>query len=147
MKFLLLLIPLAAQSPSVVAQTLPSAGMWELSVTMEGGPKGGGPRGGKACLATDALANAPEQTLFEAAGRQGDSSRAPPKCEFRDIKRDAANTSWQSTCEGPMGKMQGSGGGALGAESADLQQTFNVKAPIGSMTVKQTLRARRVGSC
>jgi hypothetical protein len=88
-----------------------------------------------------------EQTLFEAAGRQGDSSRAPPKCEFRDIKRDAANSSWQATCEGPMGKMQGSGGGTLGAESADLQQTFNVKAPIGSMTVKQTLRARRVGSC
>jgi Protein of unknown function (DUF3617) len=147
MKFSLLSIPLAALSTSLVAQTLPSAGMWELSVTIEGGPMGGGPRGGKACLAAEALASAPEQTLFEAAGRQGDSNRTPPKCEFRDIKRDAASTSWQSTCEGQMGKMQGSGGGALGAESADLQQTFNVKAPIGSMTLKQTLRARRVGSC
>jgi Protein of unknown function (DUF3617) len=147
MKFLLSLIPLAALSAGAAAQTLPSAGMWELSVTMEGGPMGGGPRGGKACLAAEALASAPEQTLFEAAGRQGDSSRAPPKCEFRDIQRDAATTSWQSTCEGQMGKMQGSGSGAIGAESADLQQIFNVKTPIGSMSLKQTLRARRVGSC
>jgi Protein of unknown function (DUF3617) len=148
MKFLLSLIPLAALSAGAAAQTLPSAGMWELSVTMEGAPMGGGaPRGGKACLTAEALAGAPEQTLFEAVGRQGDSSRAPPKCEFRDIQRDAARTSWQSTCEGPRGTMQGTGSGSLGAEAADLQQTFNVKAPVGSMTLKQTLRARRVGSC
>jgi Protein of unknown function (DUF3617) len=147
MKFLLSMLPLAALSAGAVAQTLPSAGMWELSVTMEGGAMGGGPRGGKACLAAEALAAAPEQTLFEAAGRQGDTTRTPPKCEFRDIKRDAAGTSWQSTCEGPMGTMQGSGRGALGAESADLQQTFKVQVAIGSMTLKQSLRARRIGSC
>lgn len=147
MKFLLSFIPLAVLSAGAVAQTLPSAGMWELSMTIEGAPRGGGLRSGQACLAAEALALAPEQTLIEAAGRQGDRSREPPKCEFRDIKRDAASTSWQSTCEGPMGRMQGSGSGALGAESADLRQTFNVKAPIGSMTLKQTLRARRVGSC
>jgi Protein of unknown function (DUF3617) len=148
MKFLLSLIPLAALSASAVAQTLPSAGMWELSMAMEGAPMGGGaPRGGKACLAADALAGAPEQTLCEAAGRQGDSSRTPPKCEFRDIQRNGANSSWQSACDGPMGKMQGAGSGALGAETADLQQTFNVKGPVGQVTLKQTLRARRVGSC
>lgn len=147
MKFLLSLIPLTALSAGAVAQTLPSAGMWELSVTMEGGPMGGGPRSGKACLAADALASAPERTLFEAAGRQGDSGRTPPTCEYRDIQRNAADTSWQATCEGPRGKMQGTGSGALGAESADLQQTFDVKGPMGSMTLKQTLRARRVGSC
>jgi Protein of unknown function (DUF3617) len=147
MKFLLFSAALVALPADVVADTLPSAGMWELSVAIEGGPAGGGPRSGKACLTAQALAGAPEQTLFEAAGRQGDSSRAPPKCEFRDIKRDGANTSWQSTCDGPMGKMQGSGAGSLGAEAADLQQTFNVKAPIGAMTLKQNLRARRVGSC
>lgn len=147
MKFVLSLITLATLSAGVVAQVLPSAGLWELSLTMEGGPRGGGPRSGTACLAADAMAAAPEQTLFEAAGRQGDSHRAPPKCEFRDVQRNAANTSWQAMCEGPMGQMRGTGNGALGAESADLQQTFNVKAPVGAMTFKQTLRARRVGSC
>lgn len=147
MKSLLFWVMLVALSAGVAAETLPSAGMWELSVAIEGGPTGGGPRGGKACLAAEALAGAPEQTLFEAASGQDNSSRSPPKCEFRDVKRDGASTSWQSTCEGPMGKMQGSGAGSLGAEAADLQQTFNVKAPIVSMALKQTLRARRVGSC
>jgi Protein of unknown function (DUF3617) len=145
--WLSLLIPVAALSAGAMAQTPPSAGMWELSLTMQGGASGAGPRSGTACLAAPALAAAPEQTLFEAAGRLGDSGRALPRCEFGDVKRNAASTSWQSTCETPAGKMQGSGSGALSGESADLQQTINVKSRMGAMTVKQTLRGRRTGSC
>jgi Protein of unknown function (DUF3617) len=127
------------------AQALPSAGAWELSVTMEGAPGGGNSHSGKTCLAADALAAAPEQTLMEAAGRQG--ARQGPKCEFKDIRRDGGNSSWQAVCDGPMGKMQGLGSAKLGADSAELQQSFTVKAPIGTMNLKQSVSARRVGSC
>jgi Protein of unknown function (DUF3617) len=123
----------------------PSAGVWEVSVTMEGGPGGGGPRSGKTCLSADALAVAPEQTLMEAAGRN--SGRQAPKCEFKDIQRDGGNSSWQAVCEGPMGKMQGLGAAKLGAEAAELQQAFTVKAPMGTVNLKQNVSARRVGSC
>lgn len=147
MKSLLSLIALAAGSAGVVAQNLPSAGLWDLSLTMEGAPRGGGSHSAKACLTAEALAVAPEQALIETAARHGGNGRAAPKCEYRDVKRDGTSTSWQSSCEGPMGPMQGSGTGTLGAEAAQLIQTFNVKAPIGALTLKQTVSARRVGSC
>lgn len=151
MKVRLFLLSMVAVASGASALALPEAGLWDLSMTMEGAPSGGGARSGTACLSAQALKAAPEQALFEAAGRQGDGKRAPPCCEFGDVKRSPAETGWQtgwqSSCEGPMGKMQGSGGGVLGAESADLHQTFDIKAPIGSLTLKQTLRARRVGNC
>jgi Protein of unknown function (DUF3617) len=130
------------------AQTLlPSAGLWDLSLTMEGAPSGAQSRRGSACLTAEALAAAPEQTLFEAAARQGGGGRGPLKCEYGEVKRDGAASLWQSVCEGPMGKMQGTGSGTLAAETAELQQRFAIKAPIGTLNLKQTVSARRVGSC
>jgi Protein of unknown function (DUF3617) len=143
----LLISSLAAGSAAVLAQATPGAGSWELSMTMEGGPRAAAPRTGIVCLAADALAAAPEQTLIDAAARQGSGERAPPRCTLRDIRRDGAGTAWQAQCEGPMGAMQGVGTGTLGPESASLQQTFQVKAPVGSMTLKQTIGARRLGAC
>jgi Protein of unknown function (DUF3617) len=131
-----------AQSPSAK----PAAGLWDLSITMEGAPVGGGARTAKACLGADALATAPEQTLLEAASRQS-GSRPSPKCEFNGLKREGEKSSWQALCEGPMGKMQGTGSATLATETAELQQAFAVKAPIGSLSLKQTVSARRVGSC
>jgi Protein of unknown function (DUF3617) len=145
-KFFLTLTSVAALSAGALAQALPSAGMWELSIKMEGAPGGGDSKTGKACLAAETLAAAPEKTLMEAAARQA-SERSGPKCEYHDIKRAAQNTTWQAQCEGPMGKMQGMGGGMLGADGADLQQSFVVKAPIGTLNLKQTVTARRVGDC
>jgi hypothetical protein len=137
-----------AVAGTAAAQNLPTAGLWELSMTMQGAPGGGNTRSGKACLSADALAAAPERTLFEAAGKAAASGdRAPPKCTFAGVQRDGANTSWQSQCEGPMGTMQGKGNGMLGAESAELQQAFTAKASMGTLNLKQTLSARRVGSC
>jgi hypothetical protein len=134
----------SAVAGSVYAQT-PSAGVWELSITQEGAPAGGGTRSGKTCLTADTLAAAPEQALMEAAGRH--SGRQGLKCEFKDIQREGGNSSWQAVCDGPMGKMQGLGAAKLGAEAAELQQAFTVKAPIGTLNLKQTVSARRVGSC
>lgn len=129
------------------AQVPVSAGLWEFSSTMTGARMGNGTRSGKACVTADAMAAAPEQALMEVAGRLGGGDRTPPKCEFRDIQREGASSTWQATCEGARGKMQGAGAGQLSADAADLQQSFSVKAPIGTITLKQTVSARRVGSC
>jgi hypothetical protein len=128
------------------ASAQPSAGVWEWSVTQQGAPAGGGTRTGKACLAAEALATAPEQTLIDAASRQG-GGRQGPKCEFKGIQRNGASSSWQAVCDGPRGKMQGLGAATLGADAAELQQAFTVEAPMGTLNVKQIVSARRVGSC
>lgn len=140
---------LAAAAASVQAQSTaaaPSAGMWQLSVTQEGTPMGGGTRTGQACLAADALTAAPEQTLMEAARRQL-NARQNAKCEFKDIRRDGSRSSWQAVCEGPMGKMLGTGAALLAEDAAELQQAFSVKASIGTLNIKQTVTAKRLGSC
>ena len=143
----LMSIACAAALPTAAdAQTLPTAGLWELSTTMEGAPSGANTRRGTACLAADKLAAAPEQTLFDAGARQA-NGRGPSKCEYRDFRRDGAASSWQAACDGPTGRMQGTGSGTLAAEAAELQQSFSVKAPFGTLKLKQTVAARRVGSC
>ncbi|WP_374659336.1 DUF3617 domain-containing protein [Inhella sp.] len=129
------------------AQAPVSAGLWEISSTMAGARAGNDTRTGKACVSADALVAAPERALLEAAGRLGGGDRTPPKCEFRDIQREGARSTWLATCEGERGRMQGAGAGQLSATAADLQQSFSVNAPIGTITLKQTVRARRVGDC
>ena len=133
-----------ALGTAAAAPSAPGAGLWDLSMKMEGVPSGGETRSAKACLSAEALSNAPEQTLFEAASRGG---RGPSKCELREFAREGARSAWRSQCEGPMGKMQGAGAGTLGPDAADLQQSFSVKAPFGTLELKQMLSARRVGSC
>jgi hypothetical protein len=135
----------ACLAPASHAQ--PSEGMWEFSMKMEGAPAGGGARSGKACLAAGALAAAPEQTLFEAAEKSAPSARGSLKCDLGAVTREAGKSSWQAQCEGPMGKMQGTGSGTLAAETAELQQLFTLKAAFGTLNLKQTISARRVGSC
>jgi Protein of unknown function (DUF3617) len=131
------------------AQSTPRAGSWEISVTQEGMPVGGGTRVYKVCLSAELLTTAPEQVLVDSAGRRDNSSArpGPTKCVLKDVKREASQSSWQSTCEGPRGTIQGKGGGTLEAEQAELKQTFDVDTPIGARTLKQTVRARRLGDC
>lgn len=128
------------------AQALPGAGLWELSMTMEGAPSGATTRRGTACLTAESLAALPEKALVDAAVRQGDG-RGPANCEFRELQRNGAASSWQPVCEGPMGKMQGTGSATLGADTADLQQSFTVRSPLGTLNLRQTVSARRTGAC
>jgi Protein of unknown function (DUF3617) len=158
MKHIAFSVLLSSASALAAAQTTapnagPSAGMWELALTMEGGP-GSGTRIGKSCLAAEPLAAAPEQTLFEAAGKAASSGgggggrgRTLPKCDFGTVQRNGEKSAWQAQCEGPSGKIQGAGSGTLSAETANLQQAFTVKSLMGTMNVQQTLVARRLGNC
>lgn len=129
------------------AQSPVRAGLWEFSSTMSGTPRGNAKQTGTVCVTADAMAAAPERALMEAAGRQSGAEAASPTCELSAIQRQGARSTWQSTCEGPRGKMQGAGSGQLSAESADLQQTFRVTSHVGTITLTQTLNARRVGNC
>jgi hypothetical protein len=130
----------------VHAQTSPSGGMWDFNIKMEGAP-GGGERTGKACVSADALAAAPEQALVEAAAKSSSGGRGAAKCEFNNIQREAGKAAWQAACDGPMGKMAGSGSGSWTADSAQLQQTFELRGLLGSRTMKQSIQAKRAGDC
>jgi hypothetical protein len=122
-------------------------GQWELSLTVRGAPIAGPPPS-NVCLSAQDLSPQPERALLDAAlrslpGRQ----TAGPQCALSDVKRDAAKSSWQARCNGPRGTVQGAGTGVLAAQTATLQQTFEVDTPMGLQTLKQTIRARRTGAC
>ncbi len=134
-------------STPVFAQSLPAAGMWEMTVTMKGAPRAGGTQKASACLSAAQLGN-PEQAMFDGVGASGANKDAPQmKCQLANVQRDGANTRWSSTCEGPRGPMNGTGSGTLGTDTAQLAQTFEVSTPMGKMKLEQSLNARRTGEC
>jgi Protein of unknown function (DUF3617) len=138
---------LALASKPVFAQSLPAAGMWELTVAMKGGPRAGGTQKTSTCLSAAQLGN-PEQAMFDGVGASGANKDAPQiKCQLANVQRDGANTRWSSTCEGPRGPMNGAGSGTLGPDTAQLVQTFDVSTPMGKMKLEQNLSARRTGEC
>jgi hypothetical protein len=136
----------ASASPTT-AQNPPAAGLWEISLALEGAPAGAAARKGTACLSKPALEAGPEQALLDAAAQLPGAGRAPLRCQALDIQRAAAKSSWQAQCDGPMGKLLGSGSGVLGEESVELQQTFSIERALIKRNLKQTLAARRTGSC
>ncbi len=122
-------------------------GQWELSLTVRGAPIADPPPR-SVCLNAQDLAPQPERALLDAALRSlPGTPAAGPQCALSDLKRDAALSSWQARCNGPRGTVQGAGTGMLAAQTATLQQAFEVDTPLGLQTLKQTIRARRTGAC
>jgi hypothetical protein len=128
--------------------TLPlEPGRWELSLNVRGAPIADPPPR-SVCLSAQELSPQPERALLDAALRSlPGGPAAGPQCALSDFKRDAAQSSWQARCNGPRGPVQGAGTGVLAAQTATLQQTFEVDTPLGPQTLKQTIRARRTGAC
>jgi hypothetical protein len=122
----------------------PQSGQWELSVTRQGAPSGSGKELVRACLAQDRLDNGAEAVFFAAA--QG-KDKGRPSCAVSEVQRDGAKSTWKTTCEGPFGKMYGTGEGTLATQAVDLTQVIEVRAPLGSLTLKQSVNARRTGEC
>lgn len=122
-------------------------GQWELSLTVRGAPIADPPPS-SVCLTAQDLAPQPERALLDAALRSLPGNRAAdPQCALSDLQRDEARSSWQARCNGPRGIVQGAGTGVLAAQTATLQQAFEVDTPLGLQTLKQTIRARRTGVC
>lgn len=145
--WLLLVLPCTLVVPAA-AQGRPAGGLWSLDMTLDGAPGRATPRTGQVCLPDAPLAEAPEQTLIDAATRLGPSgSPVPSACAMRDLQRSGGRSAWQVQCDGPMGRMQGTGQAVWSADAAELKQAFAVKAPLGSLTLQQTVTARRQGAC
>jgi Protein of unknown function (DUF3617) len=141
----------AQTATSPTPQTPPQAGQWEFNTDMKGMPMGGGVKTGKVCVKAEALATGQEKALVEAAmsiAQPADEKKSDkPKCNFTDIQREASNSRWKSTCEGPRGAMQGTGSGSFSADSAQLTQSFEVSLPFGKRTLTQNIIAKRIGEC
>ncbi|MGL4230341.1 MAG: DUF3617 domain-containing protein [Casimicrobium sp.] len=130
----------------VAAQT-PQAGSWDIATSMQGAPGGEKKSSTKACLSTAQVASGFEQAIVDNAGGDGGSAKNGLKCSLRDIRREAASSSWQASCEGPRGPMSGTGSAAFDAKRANLTQTFELKTPFGAVTLKQVIAAQRTGDC
>ncbi len=139
---LLTLLPLNPHAQTA-SPRLPQGGAWELQRT-ERGPFGerssSVPR---VCLDSAALQQAPEQTLIRASNAKADT----PRCEFTGLVRDGVGSSWGVQCESPRGKLKGTGRSTLSLDAADLQQELEANTPMGSIRVRTTVRARRLGDC
>jgi hypothetical protein len=148
--FLITLVAGLAGARASSAQSSPPSlepGLWELALTVRGAPMADPPPS-NVCLNAQSLAVEPERALLDAALRSLPGIQAAgPQCALSALQRETAKSSWQARCTGPRGAIKGAGTGVLAAQSATLQQTFEVETPLGLQTMKQTIRARRTGSC
>jgi Protein of unknown function (DUF3617) len=142
----LCLCAVLAACTAAAAQTAPAPGMWEMTMNIRGGPSRPEGQTASVCLTEAHLAN-PEQAMFDSMAAEASGRGAPPKCTLSNVQREGGNTRWSSACEGPRGPMNGVGAGTLGADAAQLAQSFEVSTPMGNMKLEQTLTARRTGNC
>ncbi|MFV8644304.1 DUF3617 domain-containing protein [Ralstonia pseudosolanacearum] len=138
-----------AVQASAFAQAPVKAGKWELTSTFKGVPFGGdAERVRTACLSDATLGPIPEKALIEAAPPPSDdaSAPAPPKCEYTQVHRDGAKSSWQVSCVSPT--MTGTGSMTITPPGqVDLLETLEMKTAFGSRSIQHTVRAHRLGDC
>ncbi len=130
----------------LAAQT-PQHGSWDVTTTIQGTPSGDTKSTKKACLSAAQTANGFEQAILDISASDGGPPKSGPKCSLKDLKRDGGSSSWQSTCDGPRGALQGVGYATIEANRANLTQSFEMKTPFGAMKLKQIIEAQRVGDC
>ncbi|TDN58950.1 DUF3617 family protein [Paraburkholderia sp. BL10I2N1] len=136
-----------AVQASASAQVPVKPGKWELTGAFQGLPFGGSDeRVRTACISESALGSIPEKALMDAAPQPTDDVSKPrPKCEYSNVRRDGAQSSWMLACEGPT--MSGSGKATATPEQLTLSESFDLKMPFGSRSIQHTVRARRLGDC
>ena len=133
---------------STFAQVPVKPGKWELTGAFKGVPFGGSAdRVRTACISEAALGSIPEKALIEASPQPSDdaSRPAPPKCQYSQVRRDGARSSWAVACEDPT--MSGAGSATMTAEQVDLLEILELKTTFGSRSIQHTVRARRLGDC
>lgn len=137
----------AAIPASAFAQVPVKAGKWELTGSFKGLPFGSAAEHSRtACLSEATLGSIPEKALVEASPQPtDDASRTPPKCEYSQVRRDGARSSWALTCEGPT--MTGAGSATTTPEQVDITETFELKMAFASRSIQHTVKARRLGDC
>ena len=131
--------------PSVAQDMRP--GIWEVTTQLKGGPRSHDAMVRSACLSQESLTAGPEQALLDVSASSKDGRETAPKCLVSELKKSPKGSEWTANCEGPRGSMQGTGTGTTGADAATLMQIFKVKLPFGSVTLEQSVAARRTGDC
>lgn len=129
------------------AQVPLKSGKWELTSTFRGLPFGDSAEPARTvCISAAELGAIPEKALINAAPAPADDGhRTPPKCEYSDIRRQGAQSSWKLACEGPT--MSGSGNATASSETVDLLETLKLETPFGSRSVQHVVLAHRQGDC
>lgn len=134
---------------SVLAQVALKPGNWELISTFKGLPFGGdGERTRNACLSAAALGTFPEKSLIDAAPPPSDdaSSPASPQCEYAQVHRDGAKSTWTMSCKQP--KASGLGSATMhSSQQVELHEQLEVSMGVMSRTIQHDVRARRIGEC
>ncbi|MDR6842115.1 DUF3617 domain-containing protein [Pseudoxanthomonas sacheonensis] len=141
---------LAIATPTrVFAQISVQPGKWELTSTFKGLPFGdGGERTHTVCLTQTALQTIPEKALIEASPPPSDGAdRHPsPRCDYLQVRRDGAKSSWSTSCSEP--KATGSGNATVHSpQRVELHEELEVKMGFKSRQIRHDIRARRVGDC
>ena len=138
-----------AMPVGVLAQTSVQPGKWELTSTFTGLPSGGsGERSHAVCITQAALQTLPEKTLIEASPPPSDGSakRPRPQCEYLQVRRDGAKSSWSTSCSEP--KATGSGSATVHSpQQVELHEELEIKKGFMSLKIQHDVRARRVGDC
>ncbi|HEX7803234.1 MAG TPA: DUF3617 family protein [Pseudoxanthomonas sp.] len=131
------------------AQTSVQPGKWELTSTFKGLPSGGGgERTNAVCLTQAVLQALPEKTLIEASPPPSDDSekRPRPQCEYLQVRRDGAKSSWLTSCSEP--KATGSGSATVHSpQQVELHEELEIKKGFMSLKVQHGVQARRIGDC
>lgn len=132
---------------SAFAQVPVKPGKWELTSTFKGLPFGDSAKPARTvCISAAELGAVPEKTLISAAPEPaGGGSGAPPKCEYSNIRREGAQSSWTLACEGP--KMSGAGNATATSEAVELSETLRLETPFSSRYVQHIVLARRQRDC
>lgn len=128
------------------AQEPVKPGKWELTGVFKGVPFASSvERVRIVCISEAVLSTMPEKALIEESPQPSDDAKKPaPKCEYSQIRRDGAQSSWVLKCENPT--MTGVGSATIMPEQVDLLETLELKA-FGSRFIQHTVHARRMGDC
>jgi hypothetical protein len=121
------------------------SGQWEITQSMEGGPKRRDATKKSACLNDVALAQ--PEVSFRKAVTNG--RRDVPGCKVADVTRFAGGVTWSASCDNPRGGAPIPALGKANYSATDYEsvQTLNLETPFGKFDLKETIRANYLGVC
>jgi Protein of unknown function (DUF3617) len=128
---------------TVAAQAV-SVGSWEVNITTSGIPGGDSKSTKKLCVTAAQTAQIEKAFLDVSVGK---GERGPQNCELKNLVRAGNKASWKGACDGPRGSLETAGTSTVNASAVELEQSFAVEMPLGSLQIKQAIKAKRLGDC
>lgn len=134
---------------SMILVTIPAfagpmtPGMWEIETTMQitGMPVTSQPMKIKRCFTKKDISGKPDGFAKASTPGQG--------CQVSDVKQNGATYKWAVQCNNKQGKMNGTGEMTQKSNRFDGIFNFTMQMPGAgkTMTMKQTVKGRRLGGC